>query len=82
MLIMKYITFENKNTSDIKTIIVPTHIIDKDITSISPMFTSRGSLYKNVTVIEDRSGNYHKVVGNYKEHIKNLEIPSNKIGYK
>lgn len=81
MLILKYITFENK-ASDIKTIIVPTHIIDKDITSISPMFTSRGSLYKNVTVIEDRSGNYHKVVGNYKEHIKNLEVPPNKIGYK
>ena len=80
MLVMKYVTFENNN-KDIKTTIIPTHIINKNITSISPMFTSRGSLYRNVSIIEDSFGNYYKVVGNYKEHINNLETPLTKIGY-
>lgn len=82
MLVMKYITFENTNTSEVKTITVPTHIIDKNITTISPMFSNSGSLFKNVTIIEDHYGGYHKVVGNYKEHINNLEKPINKIGFK
>lgn len=82
MMLMKYVTFENKKTSDIKTIIVPTHISNKNIATISPMFSSSGSLFKNVTIIEDSYGNYHKVVGNYKDHINNLEQPLNKIGFK
>jgi hypothetical protein len=82
MLIMKYITFENTNTCETKTIIVPTHIIDKNIATISPMFSNSGSLFKNVTIIEDTRGTYHRVVGNYKEIINNLEKPAIKIGYK
>lgn len=82
MLVMKYVTFENRNTFEVKTITVPTHIVDKNITTISPMFSNSGSLFKNVTIIEDNYGAYHKVVGNYKKHIDNLEKPINKIGYK
>lgn len=81
MLVMKYVTFENKDTSDIKTIVVPTHISNKTIATISPMFASSGVLFKNVTIIEDSYGNYHRVVGNYKDHIKILDDKPNKIGY-
>lgn len=81
MTILKYVTFENKKTSDIKTIVVPTHILNKNIATISPMFSSSGSLYKNVSLMEDCWGNVYKIVGNYKDHIKNLEDKPNKIGY-
>ena len=83
MNVLRYITFENKLTDEVKTITIPTHILDKNIATISPLFASSGYLFKNVSIIEDNWGNQFKVVGNYKYHIDNLSInQKNKIGYK
>lgn len=83
MKILKYVTFGNSKNDHLHTIVVPTHIKEETITAVSPLFTSSGSFYKNITVLEDSFGNHYKVVGNTSmyEHLVNKNIKI-KIGYK
>jgi len=81
MLILKYVTFSTTKDDHLYNIIVPTYIKKESITAVSPLFTSSGSFFKNITVLEDNMGVQYRVVGTvdkYKYIIEN----NNKIGYK
>lgn len=81
MLILKYVTFKtDKDDDHLYNIIVPTYIKKESITAVSPLFTSSGSFFKNITVLEDCYGNQYRVVGNYRDYIHTIET-NNKIGY-
>lgn len=82
MRVLKYISFKNKTGKHIYQVTLPTYIKQEDITAISPLITSSGSFYKNVTTLEDRYGNTHNVVGSYTSYEHILNPIKNKIGFK
>lgn len=55
---------------------------DLDNTSIGPFIGGDGVQFKNVSLVEDRYGKTHKVVGNYRKLIELRDNPPRKpIGY-
>ena len=83
MKILKCVAFGNSKNDDIYRIVVLTHIKEETITAVSPLFTSRGSFFKNITVLEDSFGNTHKIIGKVNDYIYLVNKPiKNKIGYK
>lgn len=80
MLILKYVTFGTTKDDHLYNIIVPTHIKKESITAVSPLFTSSGSFFKNITVLEDNVGKEYRVVGNYKDYANIIEN-NKQIGY-
>lgn len=82
MLLIKYISFKNNNDEIIKDVTVPFDINSRNINTIGPMVSDHGTLFKNVSLIEDCYGTIYKVVGNYKKLIEMKDKQQyNKIGY-
>jgi hypothetical protein len=91
MILIRYIDLYNsyydENGEEYNALIhqnltVPFEIDLNDAISISPHMTRAGKLFRNVSLIEDRYGKTHKVVGNYKKLIELRDNPPRKtIGY-
>ena len=82
MIILNYVNFENKEGIVVENAIIPTDIPKETICQISPMITSHGAFYKNVTILKDIYGEQYRVVGNYKHWIDRIRNKQNKIGFK
>lgn len=64
-----------------KRLYLPKIIKTSDITSIGPLTTSKGKLFKNLTILEFYGDKMVVVLGNYKNHYNNIK--KNKIiGFK
>lgn len=82
MIILNYVNFENREGVLVENAIVPIDIPTDTIHQISPMLTSTGAFYKNVSILKDVYGEQYRVVGNYKNLISIIRPGQNKIGFK
>lgn len=85
--VLDIVLSENKETGELKTqkLYVPSFITKKDIEEVHPGITSKGKLYKNITVIKKYSGEAITVFGNYKilkERINDKHLNRKRIGFK
>lgn len=74
---------ETGNVIETKKVYVPSVMSIKDIEEIGPGITTKGKLYKNISMIGKYSGENQIVVGNYNDIVNmiNKDKVRYKIGY-
>lgn len=74
MRFIQYLDLISNDGKKVSSVMIPVELGKNSIVSVSPYFTTKGRLYKNVSLVRDAQGDTYKVVGNYNnitDQIKN-----------